>query len=157
YAKAKEMSASKVREFMQERWSGFVRKGIDAMLLPEDTTYPDDKLKHIAKVISTVPEGVKFVRKAEKILEGRANMVFETNMLDWGMVITLASGSLVEEKNNIRTSGKDVESDTISHRHDMLRDEIQEERINPLNTTPNYAGKLYIYTSIWIEYGVLGL
>ena len=37
----------------------------------EDTTYPVDKLKDIAKVVSTVPEGVKFVRKAERILQGR--------------------------------------------------------------------------------------
>src|SRR5690606_32680621 len=121
YAKAKEMSASKVREFMQERWSGFVRKGIDAMLLPEDTTYPDDKLKHIAKVISTVPEGVKFVRKAEKILEGRANMVFETNMPDWGMGETLAYRSLMEEGYNVGISGQVVERGTFSHRHAILR------------------------------------
>ena len=156
YAKAKEMSASKVREFMQERWSGFVRKGIDAMLLPEDTTYPDDKLKHIAKVISTVPEGVKFVRKAEKILEGRANMVFETNMLDWGMGETLAYGSLMEEGYNVRISGQDVERGTFSHRHAILRDEISEERINLLNTNPNNKGKMDIYNSLLSEYGVLG-
>src|SRR5690606_11189524 len=156
YAKAKEMSASKVRAFMQERWSGFVRKGIDATLLPEDTTYPDDKLKHIAKVISTVPEGVKFVRKAEKILEGRANMVFETNMLDWGMGETLAYGSLMEEGYNVRISGQDVERGTFSHRHAILRDEISEERINLLNTNPNNKGKMDIYNSLLSEYGVLG-
>ena len=37
-----------------------------------DTTYAKEKLENIAKVVSTVPEGVKFIRKAERILEGRA-------------------------------------------------------------------------------------
>ncbi|MBU3822194.1 2-oxoglutarate dehydrogenase E1 component [Flavobacteriaceae bacterium XHP0103] len=156
YAKAKDMSASKVREFMQERWSGFVRKGLDAMLLPEDTSYPQDKLKNIAKVISTVPEGVKFVRKAERILEGRANMVFETNTLDWGMGETLAYGSLMEEGYNVRISGQDVERGTFSHRHAILRDEISEERINLLNTNPQNKGKMDIFNSLLSEYGVLG-
>ena len=50
--KSKEAESSKVREFMQERWNGFERKGIDAMLLREDTTYPEESLKHISKVVS---------------------------------------------------------------------------------------------------------
>ena len=59
------------------------------MLASDDTKYPIEKLKNIAKVVSTVPENVKFVRKAERILQGREKMVFETNQLDWGMAETL--------------------------------------------------------------------
>jgi 2-oxoglutarate dehydrogenase E1 component len=51
-------------------------KQLEAMLKAEDTTYPVDKLKHIAKVVSTVPEGVQFVRKAERILQGRVKNGF---------------------------------------------------------------------------------
>ena len=90
YAKSKEAEASKVREFMQERWKGFQRKGLDSMLQSENTGYSEDKLKNISKIVSTVPEGVQFLRKAERILEGRATMVFETDTLDWGMAETLA-------------------------------------------------------------------
>ena len=39
------------------------------MLLPTDTTYAKKKLEGIAKVVSTVPDGVKFIRKAERILK----------------------------------------------------------------------------------------
>ncbi len=156
YSKSKEAESSKVREFMQERWEGFERKGVDAMLETEDTTYSEDKLKHISKVVSTVPDGVKFLRKAERILQGRAKMVFETDTLDWGMAETLAYGSLMEEGFNVRISGQDVERGTFSHRHAILRDEISEERINLLNTNPNNKGEMSIFNSFLSEYGVLG-
>ncbi|MGC1204562.1 MAG: 2-oxoglutarate dehydrogenase E1 component [Flavobacteriaceae bacterium] len=156
YEKAKKVKSSKVREFMQERWTGFERQGIEAMLKTEDTTYPKNKLESISKVVSTVPEGVKFLRKAERILDGRAKMVFETDNLDWGMAETLAYGTLMEEGFNVRISGQDVERGTFSHRHAILRDEKSEERINLLNTNPNSKGKMDIYNSFLSEYGVLG-
>ncbi|WP_248724307.1 2-oxoglutarate dehydrogenase E1 component [Seonamhaeicola sp. ML3] len=156
YEKAKEQEASKVREFMQERWTNFTRRGVDAMLETVDTTYSEDGLKNISKVVSSVPEGVKFLRKAERILQGREKMVFETDTLDWGMAETLAYGTLLEEGFNVRISGQDVERGTFSHRHAILRDEISEERINLLNTNPNNKGEMYIYNSFLSEYGVLG-
>ncbi|CAH8281303.1 2-oxoglutarate dehydrogenase E1 component [Mariniflexile fucanivorans] len=156
YEKSKEEKSSKVREFMEERWKGFSRKGLEAMLKTENTSYPKNNLEGIAKIVSTVPEGVKFVRKAERILDGRATMVFESDTLDWGMAETLAYGSLLEEGFNIRISGQDVERGTFSHRHAILRDEISEERINLLNINPRNKGKMDIYNSSLSEYGVLG-
>ncbi|MFH4968482.1 2-oxoglutarate dehydrogenase E1 component [Gaetbulibacter sp. M240] len=156
YEKSKVAEASKVREFMPDRWSKFKRQGLEAMLKPVETTYSKEQLKSISKVVSTVPEGAKFLRKAERILEGRAKMVFETDNLDWGMAETLAYGSLMEEGFNVRISGQDVERGTFSHRHAILRDEISEERINLLNTNPNNKGKMDIYNSLLSEYGVLG-
>ncbi|MFD1161686.1 2-oxoglutarate dehydrogenase E1 component [Hwangdonia seohaensis] len=156
YTKSKEEDASIVREFMQERWTAFKRQGLEAMLKTVNTSYPKKKLEHISKVVSTVPEGVKFLRKAERILDGRAKMVFETDTLDWGMAETLAYGSLMEEGFNVRISGQDVERGTFSHRHAILRDEISEERINLLNINPESKGKMDIYNSLLSEYAVLG-
>tara|TARA_R110002049_G_scaffold65035_1_gene170894 strand:- start:10230 stop:12977 length:2748 start_codon:yes stop_codon:yes gene_type:complete len=156
YEKSKGEESSKVREFMHERWKGFTRRGVDAMLQTENTAYPKTNLENIAKIVSTVPEGVKFLRKAERILEGRATMVFESDELDWGMAETLAYGSLLEEGFDVRMSGQDVERGTFSHRHAILRDEISEERINLLNTNPTNKGQMYIYNSLLSEYGVLG-
>ena len=123
--------------------------------LKRDTRYSDKKLKNIASVVSTVPEGVKFLRKAERILADRARMV-ENDVIDWGMGETMAYGSLLEEGYNIRISGQDVERGTFSHRHAFLRDEISEERINLLNTNPENKGQMSIYNSLLSEYGVLG-
>lgn len=156
YTKSKEADSSRVREFMEERWTDFERQGLDSMLKTVETNYPKDKLEGISKVVSTVPEGVKFLRKAERILDGRAKMVFETDTLDWGMAENLAYGSLMEEGFNVRISGQDVERGTFSHRHAVLRDEISEERINLLNTNPKSKGKMDIYNSFLSEYGVLG-
>jgi 2-oxoglutarate dehydrogenase E1 component len=156
YNHAKEVETSKVREFMQETWKEFTRRGLKEMLLPEDTSYPKSELEKIARVVSSVPEGVKFLRKAERILRDRSKMVFETNKIDWGMGETLAYGSLLQEGFNVRISGQDVERGTFSHRHAILRDEISEERINLLNTISTQQGKMNIYNSLLSEYGVLG-
>ena len=81
FNKAKKDTVSKVREFMKTTWKDFSRKGIEDMLKPVDTSYTTDKLKNIAKIVSTTPKNVKFVRKAERILKGREKMVFKTNQL----------------------------------------------------------------------------
>jgi 2-oxoglutarate dehydrogenase E1 component len=153
---SKKDKTSKVKEFMPATWKAFDREHLPSMLESVDTSYKVDQLKHIAKIVSTVPEGVKFLRKAERILEGRAKMVFETNTLDWGMAENLAYGSLMEEGFDVRISGQDVERGTFSHRHAILRDEVTEERINLLNTNPANKGEMYIYNSLLSEYGVLG-
>ena len=153
---SKKDKKSKVKEFMKSTWEAFDREDLSTMLEPVDTSYKATQLKHIAKVVSTVPEGVKFLRKAERILEGRAKMVFETNKLDWGMAENLAYGSLMEEGFNVRISGQDVERGTFSHRHAVLRDEVTEERINLLNKNRDSKGKMSIYNSLLSEYGVLG-
>ncbi|SFS63449.1 2-oxoglutarate dehydrogenase E1 component [Lutibacter maritimus] len=156
YLKSKEAETSKVREFMEDAWKGYTRRDLEDMLISEDTSYEEEKLKSIAKTVSTVPEGVKFLRKAEKILMDRNNMVFETDAIDWGMGETLAYGSLLQEGYDVRISGQDVERGTFSHRHAILRDEISEERINLLNTINDKKGNMTIYNSLLSEYGVLG-
>ncbi|WP_111709020.1 2-oxoglutarate dehydrogenase E1 component [Lutibacter citreus] len=156
YQASKKVETSKVREFMKDTWIDFTRRRLDDMLIADDTSFPKAKLENIAKVVSTVPEGVKFLRKAEKILKDRSNMVFETDAIDWGMGETLAYGSLLEEGFDVRISGQDVERGTFSHRHAILRDEISEERINLLNRLGDKQGQMYIYNSLLSEYGVLG-
>lgn len=156
FAESKKKSTSIIQEFMPEVWEGFSRKKLNDMLKEVNTKYPIEALKNIAKVISKTPEGHQFVRKAERILAGREKMVFENNLLDWGMAENLAYGTLMEEGFNIRISGEDVERGTFSHRHAIMRDEVSEERINLLNTNPKNKGKMTIYNSLLSEYGVLG-
>ncbi|MBI9040279.1 2-oxoglutarate dehydrogenase E1 component [Lutibacter sp.] len=156
YQKAKETETSNIREFMEDAWEGFTRRDIDDMLISEDSSYPKSKLEDIAKTVSTVPKGLKFLRKAEKILMDRNNMVFESDAIDWGMGETLAYGSLLQEGFDVRISGQDVERGTFSHRHAILRDEISEERINLLNTVTDKKGTMTIFNSLLSEYGVLG-
>ena len=156
FTESKKNATSKIQEFMPAVWEGFVRKQLQDMLKPIDTTYSVEALKGIAKVISNTPKGHKFVRKAERILKGREKMVFEENTLDWGTAENLAYGTLLEEGFNIRISGEDVERGTFSHRHAIMRDEETLERVNLLNTNPKNKGEMTIYNSHLSEYGVLG-
>lgn len=156
FTESKKKETAKIQEFMSDVWEGFVRKQLQDMLQPVDTTYSVEGLKGIAKVISKTPEGHKFVRKAERILKGREKMVFEDNSLDWGTAENLAYGTLLEEGFDVRISGEDVERGTFSHRHAIMRDEETLERVNLLNTNPKNKGEMTIYNSHLSEYGVLG-
>jgi len=156
FNRSKDDSASKVNPFMANVWSGFMHQDLDGLLLSVGTKYPKSRLEKIAKIVSTVPEGVKLLRKAEKILKDRSKMVFETNKMDWSMGEIFAFGSLLEEGYNVRFSGQDVERGTFSHRHAVLRDEISSEKVNLLNTNPKNKGVMSIYNSSLSEYGVLG-
>ena len=156
FNRSKDDSASKVNPFMDNVWSGFMHQDLDGMLLSVGTKYPKRNLENIARIVSTVPEGVKFLRKAERILGDRAKMVFETNSLDWSMGEIFAFGSLLEEGYNVRFSGQDVERGTFSHRHAILRDEISSGSFNLLNSNPKNKGTMSIYNSSLSEYAVLG-
>ncbi len=156
FTESRKKTTSKIQDFMPNVWDGFTRRQLEDMLNPVDTTYPVEALKGIAKVISTTPKGRKFVRKADRILQSRAKMVFEDNALDWGTAENIAYGTLLEEGFNIRISGEDVERGTFSHRHAIMHDKETLERINLLNTNPKNKGKLTIFNSHLSEYGVLG-
>ncbi|MEN8185838.1 MAG: 2-oxoglutarate dehydrogenase E1 component [Bacteroidota bacterium] len=156
YSKSKEDKASRVRPFMDNVWHGFMQQDIDGMLLSVGTKYPKKKLENIARLVSSVPGGVKFLRKAERILRDRAKMVFEKDKMDWSMAEIFAFGSLLEEGYNVRMSGQDVERGTFSHRHAILRDELSSNSFNLLNANPKNKGEMAIYNSSLSEYGVLG-
>ena len=144
-----------ITPFMQEAWSKFPRANSHKMNVSIDTTYPKEKLVTLAKVISSLPEDKKFIRKISRLIEARKQM-FEDDKLDWSMAEHLAYGSLLEEGFNVRISGQDVERGTFSHRHAVVKVEDSEEEVILLkNISPN-QGQFNIYNSLLSEYGVVG-
>ncbi len=156
YEKSKGDGMSVVHQFMEQSWKNFKYNGLEDMLDETNTKLTKERLASVVNSISKVPEGVKFLRKAERILKERSRMFFETDKLDWSMGELLAYGSLMQEGFNLRMSGQDVERGTFSHRHAILRDENSEKRINLLNKIPNIKSKSRIYNSLLSEYAVLG-
>ena len=144
-----------ITPFMQEAWSNFSRARADHMLEVVDTTYPKEKLKHSAGVISNLPSDKKFIRKIERLVQSRQTM-FDQDKLDWAMAEHLAYGSLLQEGFDVRISGQDVERGTFSHRHAVVKVEDSEEEVILLNNISSDQGKFYIYNSLLSEYGVLG-
>lgn len=155
YEEAKTIERSKLDPFMSSEWEGFsIVKGNKA-LEKVDTRFPIDRLRYISQILATPPEGKKFYRKIEKLLEQRAEMVQKRNVIDWGMAELLAYGSLLDEGYHVRLSGEDVERGTFSHRHVVIKSE-DEEAFILLNHLREGQGKMYAYNSLLSEYGVLG-
>lgn len=144
-----------ITPFMQDAWTNFKRAKADRMMETIDTSYPQEKLAQIAKVISTLPEGKKFIRKIERLVQSRLTM-FDNDKLDWAMAEHLAYGSLLEEGFDVRISGQDVERGTFSHRHAVVKAEDSEEELLLLNNISSYQGQFQIYNSLLSEYGVVG-
>jgi len=156
FDEAKKIERNVITPFMEKEWVDYPAAQPGEMLHPVDTTFDLDKLKDIAKYITSLPEGKKFLKKTVRLMGDRAAQVFERNSIDWGMGELLAYGSLLAEDYNIRISGEDVERGTFSHRHAILKVEDSEEEVNLLNEYPGKEGRFAIYNSLLSEYAVMG-
>lgn len=156
FDEAKKIKHNVITPFMEKEWVDYPSAEPGEMLHPVDTTFDLDKLKDIAKHITTLPEGKKFLKKTVRLMGDRAAQVFERNSIDWGMGELLAYGSLLAEDYNIRISGEDVERGTFSHRHAILKVEDSGEEVNLLNEYPGKEGRFAIYNSLLSEYAVMG-
>ncbi|WP_318343930.1 2-oxoglutarate dehydrogenase E1 component [Flagellimonas baculiformis] len=154
---SRKIEKTRITPFMQDEWEGFEQVTEEVMLSPMDTTYDLKKLDAIAKSITELPKGKKFLRKLERLVEARQTMYFEDNKLDWAMGELLAYGSLIEEGYDVRMTGQDVERGTFSHRHAVIKTEMHEEEVVLLNELgENQNGKFHIYNSLLSEYAVMG-
>ena len=101
-----------------------------------------------------MPKEKKFFNKTQKLFDDRAAMITNDNY-DWAMAELMAYATLMNDGNNVRFSGQDVERGTFSHRHAVIKFEDSEEEYIPLNNF-GAKGKLAIHNSLLSEYGVLG-
>ncbi|MDC6404680.1 MULTISPECIES: 2-oxoglutarate dehydrogenase E1 component [Maribacter] len=145
-----------ITPFMADEWKGFENVREWEMMDPIDTTFEKEKLTEIAKVITELPKGKKFLRKVEKLVKDRHKMYFEDDSLDWAMGELLAYGTLLQEGFGVRMSGQDVERGTFSHRHAVMKVEESEEEVLLLNNISKEQGRFQIYNSLLSEYGVVG-
>ncbi|MGB0789409.1 MAG: 2-oxoglutarate dehydrogenase E1 component, partial [Marinirhabdus sp.] len=147
---------TEITAIMKDAWAGFHHAQEDKMVQKVNTTFPLQTLTQVAKAITQLPKGKKFLRKTTKLIEARRAMYFDHNKLDWAMAELLAYGSLLKEGHDVRMSGQDVERGTFSHRHAVLKVEESEEEVTLLNQLKGKQGDFYIYNSLLSEYGVVG-
>ncbi len=112
-----------------------------------------DKLFH---AIMTLPSDYKPLKKVEKILAEKIKLHNEENKIDWATGELMAYASLMLEGKDVRMSGQDVRRGTFSHRHAVLRDEVNDKAYNRLAHIEGATGHFRIYNSLLSEYGVLG-
>lgn len=139
--------------FMSDDWKDFPNMLKGGLQNKVDTTFDINKLKELAKAISTLPSDKKFLNKISRLFEARLKMV-EGNNLDWAMGELLAYATLLNENYNVRISGEDVERGTFSHRHAVVKTEDTEEEYIPLRHI-SYK-RFDVFNSHLSEYGVLG-
>ncbi|HET7634076.1 MAG TPA: 2-oxoglutarate dehydrogenase E1 component [Burkholderiales bacterium] len=92
----------------------------------DDTRVPLEKLKALARKITTVPEHFKLHPRVEKIMADRRLMAEGKHPLDWGMAENLAYATLLSDGHAIRISGQDTGRGTFFHRHAVLHDQNRE-------------------------------
>lgn len=156
FDESKKMEKNTITQFMEDEWNGFRTAEPEDFEKSIDTSFDIEKLKEIARTITTLPEGKKFFVKIKKLMDERWKMVDEKNSLDWGMAELMAYGSLIVDGYNVRISGEDSERGTFSHRHAVVKVEDSEEEHMLLNNIPEREGRFAVYNSLLSEYGVLG-
>ncbi|MGB0978490.1 MAG: 2-oxoglutarate dehydrogenase E1 component [Croceimicrobium sp.] len=156
FDESKKIEKNTITQFMEDEWNGFRTAEPEDFEKSIDTSFDIEKLKEIARTITTLPEGKKFFVKIKKLMDERWKMVDEKNSLDWGMAELMAYGSLIVDGYNVRISGEDSERGTFSHRHAVVKVEDSEEEHMLLNNIPEREGRFAVYNSLLSEYGVLG-
>ncbi|WP_373074521.1 2-oxoglutarate dehydrogenase E1 component [Zeaxanthinibacter enoshimensis] len=153
---SRKIDKTEITPFMADEWSGFDNVREWEMMEKVNTGCDRKQLDKIAKTITELPKGKKFLRKVEKLVNDRKKMYFEKNSLDWAMGELLAYGTLLDSGYGVRMSGQDVERGTFSHRHAVMKVEESEEEVMLLNHISDDQGKFQIYNSLLSEYGVVG-
>lgn len=146
------------REWLSSAWEGFkTPKELATEVLEHlPTAIPEEDVKRIGKVVSSVPEDFNVHRNLKRILNTRLKTIEEGDNIDWSTGEALAFGSLVEEGYHVRLSGQDVERGTFSQRHAVLHDQENENVYIPIKHIGSDPNKFVISNSSLSEYGVMG-
>lgn len=120
------------------------------------TAVTEDNFKTVFNSIMQWPADFKPLKKIEKIIQDKIKLFQTENKVDWATGELMAYGTLLLDGKDVRMSGQDVRRGTFSHRHAVLRDEVNDKPYNRLSQIPGPTGKFRIYNSLLSEYGVLG-
>lgn len=137
-------------------WKNLRRANSDDFNKSPNTAITKAKAKEIIEALITYPEGFTPLKKVQKYLENRREVMQDNKSVDWAAAELMAYGSILQEGHNVRMSGQDVKRGTFSHRHATIYDEKTGEEFNRLSQINDKQGKFFIYNSHLSEYAVLG-
>jgi len=127
---------------------------------PYDSSVPIERLKQLAVLSTSVPEGFTLHSRVQKVIAERREMAEGKLPLDWGMGETLAYATLLEQGYGVRLSGEDVSRGTFTHRHAVLHDQKREKwdagTWVPLQHLKDGQPTFEVIDSVLSEYGVVG-
>lgn len=137
-------------------WKSLRRATADDFIKSPVTAIKTEDFDKLFHAIMTLPADYKPLKKVEKILAEKIKLHNEENKIDWATGELMAYASLMLEGKDVRMSGQDVRRGTFSHRHAVLRDEVNDKAYNRLAHIEGATGHFRIYNSLLSEYGVLG-
>lgn len=155
YLASERIEKLNIRNFQVETMDRFERAEKAFPDARPDTSVPWNKLTAIATSINTLPEGMKFFNKVNRIISDRQTMIRD-NRLDWAMCELLAYGTLLAEGHPVRLSGQDSQRGTFAHRHAAFTLEDTDERYIPLQHVSENQASFQVHNSLLSEYAVLG-
>ncbi|MGZ5246882.1 MAG: 2-oxoglutarate dehydrogenase E1 component [Flavitalea sp.] len=120
------------------------------------TAITKEQFDNIFQSLMQWPDDFKPLKKVEKIIQDKVKLFNEQQKIDWATAELLAYGSILMDENDVRMSGQDVRRGTFSHRHAVLRDEVNNKAYSRLSRIPGAKGQFRIYNSLLSEYAVLG-
>jgi 2-oxoglutarate dehydrogenase E1 component len=124
---------------------------------PVPTGIEREKLQHIGKVLTTVPDGFNLhPTLAKRFVPRRVEALADGGPIDWAFAESLAFGSLLIEGNPVRLSGQDCRRGTFSQRHAVFYDYETRDRHIPLEHLSADQAKFCVYNSFLSEFAVLG-
>jgi len=153
YEAGKDFKPNKAN-WLEGKWSGFAQPEIGLGKEP-DTGVDVNKLKTIGKALGTYPEGFNLIRKLERQLKAKIEMMETGEGIDWAMGEALAFGSLLKEGKPIRLTGQDSGRGTFTHRLSVFVDQENETRFSPLNNLGGEQARYEVHDSNLSEFAVL--
>ena len=141
-------------DWLEGQWAGFkAAYGDDRR---GQTSCSEDKLRHIGKVMTTVPDGIAVHNKLKRVIDARRKAIETGENIDWATAEHLAFGALLMEGNVVRLSGQDSCRGTFSQRHAVFIDQNSEDRYIPLANLSADQGQFDVIDSPLSEASVMG-
>jgi 2-oxoglutarate dehydrogenase E1 component len=142
-------------DWFEGRWVGLGKP--DEPLLGRRniaTALGDKEFDAVARVLTTIPEGLAIHKTLARILEAKKQTLDSGEGIDWATGEALAFGALLAEGKSVRLSGQDSGRGTFSQRHSVWLDQTTGAKFIPLTTID--GGRFEVRDSPLSEFGVLG-
>lgn len=138
----------------EQAWVDLVKATPEDFDKSPDTAVSKKDVEKLFNTLMNVPAGFKPLRKIQKLLDEKVKL-YKDGQIDWATGELMAYASIVEDGNDVRMSGQDVQRGTFSHRHAILHDENTNEELNRVAGLDQKA-RFSVYNSLLSEFAVLG-
>ncbi len=152
---ARKSKVLSIRTFLPQTWEQFRHAEAKDFMEEPQTAIALSRVMQLTEALNTLPEGIPFYKKVNRIIGERKKM-FDVGEMDWAMAELLAYASLLEDGHPVRLSGQDAVRGTFGHRHAAFTIDNSSERYGLLEHLPQRKADVGIYNSPLSEYGVMG-